>query len=178
MVFPKVWEIARSSDLRDFSRYLADLNYDVIWMISIPPLISYSSSLSSKLFGTVPRAPITISIIVTLMFHSFFFFSGKDLYLSIFLLFYFHSVVLCNGKIYLTISCLLFVKCHLVYSSRRDWVVRLYLKIPENFMYLILSGGLWFVHISFGMVKFQSLAQFRVGHMSYSIVPCIVLLLR
>ena len=38
-----------------------------------------------------------------------------------------------------------------------------YLKIPENFVCLILQDGFWFVHVPFGsMIKFQFLAQFPV----------------
>ena len=48
---------------------LADLNNTVIWMVSILHLISNSSSLSSKPFGTIPSASITIGITVTLSFY-------------------------------------------------------------------------------------------------------------
>ena len=43
---------------------LANLNNDVDWMVSIRPPISNSSSPIPKYLGTVPRAPITISIII------------------------------------------------------------------------------------------------------------------
>ena len=51
---------------------LADLSNAMVRMVSILPLISNSSSLSFKLLGTVPSAPITIGITVTLIFHSYF----------------------------------------------------------------------------------------------------------
>ena len=55
-------------------------------------------------------------------------------------------------------------------------MIGLYLKIPENFMHLILLDGFWFVHIPFGsMVKFQFLAQFSVDHLSYTVVSSFIL---
>ena len=51
---------------------LADLNHAVVWVVSILPLISNSSSFLSKYLGTVPSAPTTIGITDTLMFSSFF----------------------------------------------------------------------------------------------------------
>ena len=48
-----------------------DLNYAVVCIVSILPLISNTSSLFSKLLETVPSAPITIGITVTLIFHNF-----------------------------------------------------------------------------------------------------------
>ena len=51
---------------------LAYLIKAVVWMIKILPLISNSSSLSLKSFGTLQSAPVTIGITVTLMFNSCF----------------------------------------------------------------------------------------------------------
>ena len=56
---------------------LADLNNAVVWMISIRPLISMSSSPRTNPLVTVPRAPITIGFTDTFMFHSFFPCSSK-----------------------------------------------------------------------------------------------------
>ena len=43
-------------------------------------------------------------------------------------------------------------------------------------MRIILSGGFCFVHISFGyMVKFESLVQFPVDHLSHPVMPSLVL---
>ena len=63
---------------------LADLNYAVVWMVSTRPVISKSSSPCINPLVTVPRAPITIGIIVTFMFHSFFNFQARLRYLSLF----------------------------------------------------------------------------------------------
>ena len=54
---------------------LPDLNTTILWMVSTRSLIS--SSPCTNPFLTVPRAPITIGITVTFMFHSFFQFSCK-----------------------------------------------------------------------------------------------------
>ena len=51
---------------------LADHNNAVVWMVSTCPFISKSSSPFINPLVTVPRAPITIAINVTFMFHSFF----------------------------------------------------------------------------------------------------------
>ena len=51
---------------------LADLNNPVVWMVSTRPFISKSSGPCTNHLVTVPRAPITIGIIVTFMIHSFF----------------------------------------------------------------------------------------------------------
>ena len=62
---------------------LAILN-NVFWMVSTRPLTSKSSSPFSNPLVTVPNAPITIGIIVTFMFHSFFNSLARSKYLSIF----------------------------------------------------------------------------------------------
>ena len=51
---------------------LTDLNNAVVLMVSTRPLISKSPSLFINPLVTVPSAPVTISLTVTLMFHSFF----------------------------------------------------------------------------------------------------------
>ena len=56
---------------------LSVLNNAVVWMVSTRPPTSKSSSLFSNPLVTVPKAQITIGIIVTCMFHSFFQFPSK-----------------------------------------------------------------------------------------------------
>ena len=51
---------------------LANLNKAVVWMISSHPLIFKSSSFFSNLLVTLPRAPVIISITVTLIYHNLF----------------------------------------------------------------------------------------------------------
>ena len=63
---------------------LADLNNAVVWMVSTCPVISMSSSPCTNPLLTVPRAPITIGMIVTFMFHSFFNSQARSRYLCLF----------------------------------------------------------------------------------------------
>ena len=63
---------------------LAVLNSAVVWMVSTRPPTSKSSSPFSNPLVTVPNAPITIGIIVTCTFHSFFLNSlARSRYLSL-----------------------------------------------------------------------------------------------
>ena len=65
-----------------------------------------------RLWGTIPNAPVTGDITVTLIFHDFLISLTRAKYLSIrFALFYFHSVVPRNGKVPKTASSFfLFIK--------------------------------------------------------------------
>ena len=63
---------------------LAVLNNVVVWKVSTRPTTSKSSSPFSNPLVTVPNAPITIGIIVTCMFRSFFNSLARSRYLSFF----------------------------------------------------------------------------------------------
>ena len=63
---------------------LAVLNNAVVWMVSIRPPTSKSSSTFNNPLVTVPNASITICIIVTCMFHSVFNSLSRSRYLSFF----------------------------------------------------------------------------------------------
>ena len=63
---------------------LAVLNNVLVWMVFSHPLISKSSSVFNNLLVTVPKAPITIGIIVTFMFLWFFNSLARSRYLSFF----------------------------------------------------------------------------------------------
>ena len=65
---------------------LANLNNAGVRVVSTHPLISKSSSPFTYLLEIVPRAPITISITVTFMFHNSFNFRARSRYSSLFLL--------------------------------------------------------------------------------------------
>ena len=71
---------------------LAVLNNAVVWMVSTRSATSKFSSSFNDSLVTVPKAPITIAIIVTCMFHSFFQFPSKGTYLS----FHFLSILFCG----------------------------------------------------------------------------------
>ena len=79
---------------RTLLRILAILNNVVLWIVSTHPPTSKSSSPFSKPLVTVPNVPITIGIIVTSMFHSFFQFPSKvKVLILLFIFFQFYSVV-------------------------------------------------------------------------------------
>ena len=63
---------------------LAVFNNAVFWMVSTRPPIFRSSRPFNNPLVTVPKAPITIGIIVTFMFHSFFNSLARSRYLSLF----------------------------------------------------------------------------------------------
>ena len=63
---------------------LTVLKNAVVWMVSTRPPISKSSSPFINPLVTVTKAPITIAIIVTFMFHSFFNSLVRSRYLSFF----------------------------------------------------------------------------------------------
>ena len=73
---------------------LAVLKNLAVWMVSTHPSTSKSSSPFSNPLVTVPNAPITIGIIITCMFHSFFNFLSRSMYLS----FFSHLSVLFYGQ--------------------------------------------------------------------------------
>ena len=85
-----VWVTASLLDIkspqvsRSFLSILDDLNNTVVWTVFTHPVFSKSSNPCTNPLLTVPRAPITIGIIVTFMFHSFFHSQARPRYLSLF----------------------------------------------------------------------------------------------
>ena len=72
---------------------------NAVCMVSTRSPTSKSSSLFSNPLVTVPKTTITIGIIVT-MFHNFFQFSSKvEIFILLFILFQFYSVVSRNSKV-------------------------------------------------------------------------------
>ena len=85
---------------RTLLNILAVLNNAVVWMVSPRPPTSNSFSPFSNPLVTVPNAPITIGIIVTCMFHSFFQFPIKvEVLIPLFTFFQFYSVVSRDSKV-------------------------------------------------------------------------------
>ena len=79
---------------------LAVLNNAVVWMVSTRPPTSKSSRSFNNPLISVPKAPITIGIIVTFMFHSFFQFPSKvEVLISLCTFFQFYSVVYRDSKV-------------------------------------------------------------------------------
>ena len=90
---------------------LAFLNDAVVWMVSTRPPTSNSCSPFNNPLVTVPKAPITISIIVTVMFHSVFNSLARSRYVSFSLSFNF--ILWSAGTAKSTISQVLFFFCWL-----------------------------------------------------------------
>ena len=81
------WSLSDSKSLqvsRTLLSILAVLSNAVVWMVSTRPPTSKSSSLFSSPLVTVPNVSITVDIIVTCMFHSFFNPLARSRYLSFF----------------------------------------------------------------------------------------------
>ena len=146
---------------------LANLNNAVVWMISNCPLISTSSSPFINPLLTVPSAPRKIGNTINFMFHGFFSSLARSTYFSLFSL-PFSFTRWSAGRVKSTIRWVLisfffflfffsfFVDYHLVRSSGRNDMIRLYLRIPENFVRLVLYDGFLVVHIQFvHMSKFE-----------------------
>ena len=80
MPFTRVW--VTISLPRTLLSILTDLNNTAVWIVSIRPPISNSSRLLSKSLETVPSAPITTDITVTLMFHNYLSSLARSKYLT------------------------------------------------------------------------------------------------
>ena len=146
---------------------LAVLNNTVVWTVSTLPVTSKSSCPCTNPLVTVQIAPITIGIIVTFMFHSFFNSLARSRYLSLFS-HSFNFTLWPAGTAKFTILQVLyfFVYYYKVWSSGRDKAIRLYVKIPEEFECVILQDRFWVVLIRFiRMVKLQFLLQFPVDYL-------------
>ena len=85
MVFP--WRLSNSKSSHVSSTLLGILaifNNAVVWMVSTRLSASKSSRPFNNPLLTVPKASITIGIIVTFIFHSFFNSLARSRYLSLF----------------------------------------------------------------------------------------------
>ena len=130
---------------------LVDFNNVVVWMVSTRHLISKFSSTSTNPLATVPRAPITIGIIVTFMFHSFFQFPSKVLVLILLFTFQFYLMVNRDRKVHNSANSLF---CWLLLG------LIVWPRLSDPFICLILWDICWFVHILFiRMVKLQFFAH-------------------
>ena len=161
------WSLSDSKSLqisRTLLSILADFNNEVVWMVSIHSPIFKFSILFYKALETAPSVPITISITVTVMLHSFF----KADYLSLFYLsLVFHSLIRCDFTKWLVLPIFffffgfLFVNYLLVWFSGQDEAICLY---PRELCVSHSSGQILVCAFS-SMAKFQSLAQFLVDHL-------------
>ena len=97
------WRLSDSKSpqvTRTLLSMLAVLNNAIVWMVSTRPPTSRSSSTFSNPLVTVPKALITIGIIVTCMFHSFFSSLAKvEVLMLLFTFLQFYSVVSRDSKV-------------------------------------------------------------------------------
>ena len=136
---------------------MADLSNVVIWMVSTCPLISKSPSPFIRLLGIFPSSPSKIGTIVFWTFRrsiGFFFGGGSSLprsrYLSLFSFsFNFNLCPTGTAKstnrqvlIFFKFFFFLFSFFLLLTISTSSLGIRLYLRIPENFVRLIFLDGL------------------------------------
>ena len=85
MVFQWRWSDSKSPQVsRTLLSILSVFNNALVWMVSTRLPTSKSSRPFNNPLVTVPKAPITIGIIVTFMFHSFFNSLARSRYLSLF----------------------------------------------------------------------------------------------
>ena len=96
------WSLSDSNSpqvSRTLLSILSVLNNAVVWLVATLRPTSKSCSPFNNPLVTVPKAPITIGIIVTLMFHSFFQISSKvEVLILLFTFFQFYSVVSRDSK--------------------------------------------------------------------------------
>ena len=152
MVFP--WSLSDNKSSQasgTLLSILADLNLALVWIVSTCSLISESSSPFINHFVTVPRAPVTIGINVTFIFHSFFNSQTSSRNLSFFSL-SFNFILWSPGTTKSTFLQVHFSLLIIIRSCRlaEIKVIRLYAKIPEEFVCVVLQNtdiGLCIYHL-------------------------------
>ena len=119
---------------------LSDLNNAVVWIVSTCSIISKSSSLCINPLVTVPRAPITIGIMVTFMFYSFCNSLARSRYISFFSLSFNFTLWLAGTAKFTILQVLFFcVDYYKVWSSGQDWVLIIIIIII--LLFLSFSSG-------------------------------------
>ena len=94
MVFPWILSDSKSPYVsRTLLSILVILNNVVFWMITTRPITSKSSSPFNNPLVTIPKATITIDIIVPFMFHNFLDSLEGQVTFSFFTFFQFYSVI-------------------------------------------------------------------------------------
>ena len=136
-------------------------------MVSILPLISRYSVLFFWVHRDCSKSSINDWNHYRLYVPQLFQLSGKiNIFVHFFLFFDFH--------LYMTSSFLL-VNQNYVWSSSLDWVIYLYLDVPDNSKCFFCEDDFWFVQIiSISKEKFQFLSQFTVGHLSNPVTPSLL----
>ena len=160
---------------RNLLRILTVFNNVVVLMVSTWPPTSKSFRPFNNALVPVPKTPITIGIIVTFMFHSFFNSLARSRYLSLFTFFLFYSVVCRDNKVDIfanfLFSLLIIIRSGLLVEIR--WSV--WLSKSHWSLCIIFSDRCWVMHIPFvGKVKFKFLAHFPVDHLAHPVLSSLV----
>ena len=179
MVFRSSLSFSKAPQVsRTFLSILGILNYGIVWMVFTHPLSSMFSSPFNNPVVTVPKTPITVGIIVTFMFESFSIpKQGSGTYYSFHFLsnFILWSARTAKSTILQIVSFFFLDYCK-VWSSDRDYVISLYVKIPWEFICLIPQGRCWVVHIPLvRMIKFKFHTQLPLYHLAYLDVSSLLL---
>ena len=158
---------------------LAVLNNVVVWMVSTRPPTSKSSSPFSNTLVTIPNALITIGIIFTCMFHSFFNSQARSRYLS----FFSHSfnfILWSAGTAESTILQVLFFLLIIIRSGLLAEIRRsVYMSKSQRTLCVLFSrtgAGLCVYHFVC-MVKFKFLAHLPVDHLTHQVVSIIIIII-
>ena len=153
---------------------LAVLNNALVWMVSTRPPTSKYSSPSDNPLVTVPKARITICIIVTFMFHSFFNSLARSRYLS----FFSHSFSFILWSAGTAKSTILQVLLFLLIIIRSGLLaeIRWSVCMSKSHRSLCVSFSRTdVVHISFArIVKFQFLALLPGDHLTHPVVSSLI----
>ena len=186
MVF--YWRLSESKSLqvsRTLLSILAVFNNAVVWMVSTRLPSSKSSRTSNNPLVTVPKAQITIVIIVTFMFHSFFNSLARSMYLSLFShSFSFilwsagtaKSTVLQNSFLFfLFFFFLIIIRSGLLAEIR--WSVCISKFHRSLCVSFSRTGAGLCIYYLLAWSQFKFLAHFPVDHLAHSVVSSLVLLL-
>ena len=154
-------------------RILAVLNNIVVWMVSTRPPISKSSSPFSHPLVTVPKAPITIGVIVTCLFHSFFNSLARSRYLS----FFSHSfsfILSSTGTAKSTILQVPFFLLIIIRSGLFAEMMCVYVKVPYYLYHYLLFEI--FSHHCKPMVFHWSLSDSKSPQVSRTLLSILAVL--
>ena len=158
---------------------LAVLNDVVVWMVSTRPSTSKSSRPFSNPLVTIPKTPITIGIIVTFTFHSFFNYLARSRYLSFFShSFSFYSVVSRDRKVYnfaSSLFLLIIIRSDLLAEIR--WSVCMSKSHRSLCVLFSRTGAELCIYHLFVMVRYEFLAHLLVHHLADPVVSSFILLL-
>ena len=177
MVFHWSLRDSKSSQVsRTLLSILAVLNNAVVWMVSTRPPISKSSSPFNNPFATVPKAPITIGIIVTYMSHSLPNSLARSRYIYFFsysISFILRSAGTAKSMILQILFLLLLIIIRSGFLVEIRWSVCLS-KSHRSFC-VILYDSCWVVHIPFvSTVKFKLLGYLPVDHLPNPVESCLI----